>query len=901
MKCICQYLFDRLGADKIKFNLLSIYLVFTLITAGFIGILIYEGVVDEGGVEAAIITVDCKGGGHHKTIQDAINASKTGDIIKVWAGYYRQPLKITHSINLIGNGSGNTTIDGGKNGHCIDIDSNWVNISGFTIRNSGTASTASGLDLWDSDYCKIENCIITNNSYGMRLFYSCSFNVIANNSIMNSKRGVVIDSTLSEGNRIKNNTFYNNNEYGMYVYANYNTIENNNFTFNKKGYYSSNGDNNRIMNNTFDSNTDTGLHLYFFSTDNIVENNSFSSNRFRAIQLSSDSDNNIIVNNNCTNSTTGLMITTSNGVTIENNTFNCSYQGMYMFRCSSNTIIYNTMLTCSIFINNDVMDSKEYWNTHIIDKNNTVNGKPIYYLRNITGGEVPAGAGEIILANCSDVTIRNQDTSNCTTGIEIGYSNNIKVINSTCTGNSYYGLFVAISPRNKINDNNLSYNYYGARFSKSSHNIIINNTFYSNDYNGMYIYNSKNNTVVNNTYKRHTGKAGMELSYAHQSRFENNTCIRNKYGIYMGYTGGTTLANNTCNNNGNIGMYIHSGSVDNIIKYNNISDNGRGLRINDKCTNNTFYKNIIAFNNQTGINFSSSMATESNYNYIFHNEIIDNGKQAFDAGINYYNNSNQEGNFWSDYNGLDNGSGGRPAGDGIGDTDIPHLGLDYYPLMNGTFWVYPGVPDLLDPGDIDIDGNYTVLWKKAARAIGYVLEEADNPAFSLPTEIYNGTKTSFEFSNKANDTYYYRVKSYNSKYQSQWSLMENITVDWAPSAPTGLVAKNPTGFTISLAWNKNPESDIAGYHILMNDTGAGSAGPYYHIMTVGNALTQYLVTQLTQEPTYYYVIMAFDGVPSNSSYSNFASETTLDVTAPAAPTGLIATNPTGHSIDLTWN
>jgi hypothetical protein len=38
------------------------------------------------------------------------------------------------------------------------------------------------------------------------------------------------------------------------------------------------------------------------------------------------------------------------------------------------------------------------------------------------------------------------------------------------------------------------------------------------------------------------------------------------------------------------------------------------------------------------------------------------------------------GNYWDDYVGLDDGSGGRVAGDGVGDTSLPEWGIDYYPL-----------------------------------------------------------------------------------------------------------------------------------------------------------------------------------------------------------------------------
>lgn len=69
-------------------------------------------------------------------------------------------------------------------------------------------------------------------------------------------------------------------------------------------------------------------------------------------------------------------------------------------------------------------------------------------------------------------------------------------------------------------------------------------------------------------------------------------------------------------------------------------------------------------------------------NTIFHNSFVDNTYQLLSiSSTNTWNNSAKEGNYWSDYVGLDDGSGGRVAGDGIGDTNLPHLGVDWYPLM----------------------------------------------------------------------------------------------------------------------------------------------------------------------------------------------------------------------------
>jgi hypothetical protein len=58
-------------SSKIIGYVVSIYIVIALVTSGFVGILIFEGIVDEGGVEAAIITVDDDGGGDYSSIQAA--------------------------------------------------------------------------------------------------------------------------------------------------------------------------------------------------------------------------------------------------------------------------------------------------------------------------------------------------------------------------------------------------------------------------------------------------------------------------------------------------------------------------------------------------------------------------------------------------------------------------------------------------------------------------------------------------------------------------------------------------------------------------------------------------------------------------------------------------------------
>ena len=85
----------------------------------------------------------------------------------------------------------------------------------------------------------------------------------------------------------------------------------------------------------------------------------------------------------------------------------------------------------------------------------------------------------------------------------------------------------------------------------------------------------------------------------------------------------------------------------------------------------------------------------SQSNIIYNNNFIDNATQADDNGSNnkFYLDLPTGGNYWSDYTGVDDGSDGRVAGDGIGDTLLLHLGLDNYPwIQEQSGWSGPPLP-----------------------------------------------------------------------------------------------------------------------------------------------------------------------------------------------------------------
>lgn len=203
---------------------------------------------------------------NYTTIQSAINDANPGDIVYVYNGTYVERLTIGETISLVGEDRDTTLIIYSALGEIVSVSADWVNITGFSIRNTFDSGVA--IDLGDSNYCYIANSNISSKST-IGLLSGGSHNVIADNIIAGGGYGIAM---IGYYNVIVNNYVTSNGVAGIgLMYADYTIIANNTISGNKMGI-SMCANNTVIDNNTFSEYTEgIDFHGYY----NVITNNTF--------------------------------------------------------------------------------------------------------------------------------------------------------------------------------------------------------------------------------------------------------------------------------------------------------------------------------------------------------------------------------------------------------------------------------------------------------------------------------------------------------------------------------------------------------------------------------------------------------------------------------------------------
>jgi len=313
------------------------------------------------------------------------------------------------------------------------------------------------------------------------------------------------------------------------------------------------------------------------------------------------------------------------------------------------------------------------------------------------------GTGKTICVTADNVNISRFMVQNGRFGI-VSESNSNSNISSNVILSNQFGMNLLQSSHNFLRNNNMSCNKYnfrvwGVSLSHYAHNIDTSNTvdgkpiyYWVNQHDKRIPTNAGYVAVVNSTNILVKGLTlmkngkGVLFAYTTNSTIENVNASSNEDGISLLHSSGNTLSRNTVSNNEcGIELSYSSGNSirDNTITLNSDPWTGYGISLSFSYSN-TIIRNGIK-NNDYSIYFG-----EANNNTIYHNNFVNNTDQVWNyKSTNIWDNDVQ-GNYWSDYTGIDIKSGpnqDQPGSDGIGDTayDIDVNNQDNYPLM-GMFY-----------------------------------------------------------------------------------------------------------------------------------------------------------------------------------------------------------------------
>lgn len=824
--------------SKTKF--VSISLITILIICGLP--LVFELGSEHATVKAAVRTVDDDGEAMYTTISDAITAANPGDTIYVWAGTYNENVVISKTLNLIGNGSINTTIDGQLNGNGIYINADNVKVKGLqTINCSGSWTNGAGIFVYNSKYCEIEYC----------------------NSSNNDDSGIYLRE--SQENLIKNNICLTNNQFGIFLWdANESTIENNNCSDNPIGIYLDSSENNTLTNNNGSFNTvEGGIQIY-------------------------DGHHNVIQNNYCYNNPIGIRITSSSKYNlIANNTCDFNSIGIYIQGVSKN-IIRNNSFVSNV---NEGIKNWFYSDDNIFENNNCSNNK----------------YGICINKSKNTIIANNSIFSNNITGIQLSKTDNNIFLNNTLINNNMgFNIILNTIDCQILNTTIYNSTTYDIQFNGDSHANALNCSF--NASNIKYIDTLSNLTVQWYLHVNVTNTSNLPVSGADITVKDNTSKV-----IYSGQTGilgfrsWIICSEYIESQTGKISIltphnitaaqtpyeegyadpepFMDSSKMVYIVLYpditppapatNLIFDIIYGTYINMSWTNSTSH-DLEGYNiyiNDTGSSTTFHLLNTTMNNYFNVTGLIEEIKYYFI--ITAYDDALLESTNLTGFNTTPDVTPPSPPSSLL----IIKIGGTYIELS----WAASSSADL---------AGYEVYVNDTGSAVNFHV-------------VTTTTNLNFNHTGLVEETnYYYQVRAFDEVplYSFFSNMVFATTFDiTAPTAPTGLVAQDPTGTSISIAWTANTELDVEGYLIYINDTGAGSTGPFHWVGSATGTSTGYIAASLIEETTYYFVIAAYDEVPNNSTFSGFASATTLDVTAPAMPTGLEATVLSGTEISLTWN
>ncbi|TFF92728.1 hypothetical protein EU546_07295, partial [Candidatus Thorarchaeota archaeon] len=393
------------------------------------------------------------------------------------------------------------------------------------------------------------------------------------------------------------------------------------------------------------------------------------------------SDSNSVINNTCSKSSWGISLDIAKYSVVHNNTLADNTQtDIYLSQhCHESVITNNTCLSTgerNIGVYDSLNVSLSHnrmhglgldinWNNPrfggITDfSDNTINGTPVLYLGDDSGGVYSGSYSQVILAECNNILVRNINVSRVHRGVTILHCNNTVVKNvstSACmrgvylrggfnvtlsdcniSNSRYYGVYAdwwwgagedlpsgylivnstlgytgrsamylggagGVTVFNStIHHSSQDYPDYDQIYVRCAHDVTVaSNTIWGTKSDAAAIYLQAINSMISNNVVFDGGRYGVYLSGADGSVVSNNNCSGHLYGVYVEDSNHTGVMHNQCSKNSD-GVLLRGSSSYDRIEFNNCSEcSGNGIRLLDLSAINTVANNTCSNNTGNGI------------------------------------------------------------------------------------------------------------------------------------------------------------------------------------------------------------------------------------------------------------------------------------------------------------
>jgi parallel beta-helix repeat protein len=292
-------------------------------------------------------------------------------------------------------------------------------------------STSSGINIGGSNVT-VKNVVVSRFNYGISVSNGAENVELSKMTIESNRYGVKLSSAINSA--ISDCQITDNLSYGLII---------------------ENSSNNTFSNNTIGPNNQTGVYQRYGSASNIYENNDISGNLDTGLTILDDGSDSSVIRNNAIadNSRIGAIIrgdfNTLSGNTFSNNATNLTIEG--------NNLLSNE-----------------------IDTSNTIEEKPVYYLKNISDQTFDGALTEIgafYCIECDNISLQNAELADNGAQIFFYKTVNSKVEKVTATDKSIR-VELHYSTDNSIKNSDLDdFKFYHA----SNGNLIVNNNIWNVD------------------------------------------------------------------------------------------------------------------------------------------------------------------------------------------------------------------------------------------------------------------------------------------------------------------------------------------------------------------------------------------------------------------------------------